>query len=1465
MERKKGFTIVELLTVIVVLAIVLGLAVVAYIGLGDKIDITYYRNLEESLTISGTDYFYYNKEKAPSIFGEQAQVPLSFLKENNYIEDDVLSSNGEECNLNDSYVGAYKNSLDETKYYVCLKCGNYETDTCSQKIDYTLNVRGQVEDTKENYDLKGDKWVNKNIVLTFETVNDIKEVHVTGNNFSKTCEMNQSGKVRTCKVTVEASGTYNYYGSGTDNDTEIKSVKVLIDKTSPTFDIENIGTNNKIEIETTTLKATINNTIKNILDNESGIKTIEYSLVKEGEKDYYHKVNNATSFNIKQELDIGKYKLRIRVYNNANLVTIKEIDYDIYKSVEVPKGDGNSNGIYCNNLTYNAEKQILTKETEGVIFSNNEGIDAKGYPVNAKLKYGYRWSDNTTSEKTMNCNIAKKAATIEAKEQTYTYGGSLATGVGQIISSGLINPHVVTNITLTPSTTNATTNGTITPSGAVIKNGNVDVTSNYEITYKTGKLVINKATPTLTLSATSGSVNAASTITFKEKSNVKGKFGNVSSLTGVATVSPALTGEVNANTEQTVTITGVSNGQSTITVTFTPSDTTNYNSKTATYTVTGYKVANQGSCANPVYNGTSQNLVTGQIGVDLSNATRTVVGSQEITATLQSGYRFSDNTTSPKKYSCSILKRGLTITAKDQTYTYGGSLASGATQVNASGLVSGHNITSVSLTPSTTNATTNGTITPSGAVVKSGANDVTSNYEITYKTGKLVINKATPTLNLSATSGSVNKGSTITFTENSNVKGKFSNVSSSTGVATVSPGTTGDINANTNQTVTITGASNGQSTITVTFTPSDTTNYNSKTATYTVTGYLLASTGSCQSRTYNGGSQTLMSGGVGVTYTNNERTQAGSQNITINVNSGYRFSDTTTSKTQSCSIAKADPVVTLTPTSGSVDVGKSITFNERANVKGKFGNASSATGTATVSPGTTGDINANTDQAVTVTGNGSGNSNITVTFTPTDTTNYNNKTATYTVKVNAQYCANFYENGATSISGRSACCTITVGNNSCTINAPTITKDGWEILGWGLYENSTNAAYDSGGSITLNGPKDFYAITRKKLNITIVSNAGVADFITTEELYNTETSKTTTIPDYTTSVCRVAPTAYRVYRISNLSGNNTTYCKGDPITLTEDITLSANWAAEAKSVTTGVSCVYGSGGSYSSGTYYYTDETKFQGSGSASGYTCGGGRATNLRRNDPENGKKCTMCCAKKFPAACSKPTAFPSQNSCQLNALACTSPNTPTGENALNLAKTATIGSCNNLVFNDAKQTLASGGENVQYVTNEATEAGSYLVTVNAQDGYNFSDLSTTKTLNCTIEKKELTVNNTNLQTATIAGINGETIKLNTSKKNNFSIATMKDVNPNYSLKNTVLDSKSDNTSTKTTYQVNYYLMNDDKVNYRLVNSNTYETEEGIEVTGLVKEYEGYISPKEITIKIINGENIINYYYKLK
>ena len=82
----------------------------------------------------------------------------------------------------------------------------------------------------------------------------------------------------------------------------------------------------------------------------------------------------------------------------------------------------------------------------------------------------------------------------------------------------------------------------------------------------------------------------------------------------------------------------------------------------------------------------------------------------------------------------------ITITADDQTVDYGTPITEGLVTPTPA-LVTGDAIDSVTLTPSGTDATTSGTITPSAAVIKNGGNDVTANYTITYANGALVINK----------------------------------------------------------------------------------------------------------------------------------------------------------------------------------------------------------------------------------------------------------------------------------------------------------------------------------------------------------------------------------------------------------------------------------------------------------------------------------------------------------------------------------------------------------------------------------------------------------------------------------------------------------------------------------------------------------------------------------------------------
>lgn len=83
----------------------------------------------------------------------------------------------------------------------------------------------------------------------------------------------------------------------------------------------------------------------------------------------------------------------------------------------------------------------------------------------------------------------------------------------------------------------------------------------------------------------------------------------------------------------------------------------------------------------------------------------------------------------------SITQKNLTITAKAQTISYGSSIQTGVIQVNITGLVTNDGLTSITLTPSTSQVTDAGTITPSAATTTKGI----INYNVTYNTGTLII------------------------------------------------------------------------------------------------------------------------------------------------------------------------------------------------------------------------------------------------------------------------------------------------------------------------------------------------------------------------------------------------------------------------------------------------------------------------------------------------------------------------------------------------------------------------------------------------------------------------------------------------------------------------------------------------------------------------------------------------------
>ena len=137
----------------------------------------------------------------------------------------------------------------------------------------------------------------------------------------------------------------------------------------------------------------------------------------------------------------------------------------------------------------NPEGAAVTYSTDGITYgSDNPSFSNEGTHT---VYYRITKDNYTTVEASKTVTINKKPVTITAQEQDIVWGKDINQSLYTVSEDGLITGDSIKEITLTPSTTDRTENGTISVSGVKIENAaGADVTANYDITMVNGNLKI---------------------------------------------------------------------------------------------------------------------------------------------------------------------------------------------------------------------------------------------------------------------------------------------------------------------------------------------------------------------------------------------------------------------------------------------------------------------------------------------------------------------------------------------------------------------------------------------------------------------------------------------------------------------------------------------------------------------------------------------------------------------------------------------------------------------------------------------------------------------------------------------------------------------------------------------------------------------------------------------------------------
>ncbi len=329
--KDKGFTLVELLATMVILAILILIGTMTVSNIFDNSKNNYYKSLENTLSIAGNEYFNDNREDKP--IDDYNFVNMDTLVSHEYM-DELKTYDGKESCKSETGVYIY-NDGNDNGYEVCLVCGDYKSpgEFCNGKKMGVINITGNINDPNGPaynplLSYSGTTWINAssvyihfNLVDEGVNVSKYKIYNSTGGEFGDCTADNNY-----CMQEFTTTGSYSVeaYDGGTKVGNR-KYFNVKLDNVPPTMDLKNLE--EEFLLEDNKIVYEYKNEVININD-DNGYKEVKYTLTRYTPTETQYIARDVdikdADFKIKESLQSGKYDLYITVTDFAGNVATKK-------------------------------------------------------------------------------------------------------------------------------------------------------------------------------------------------------------------------------------------------------------------------------------------------------------------------------------------------------------------------------------------------------------------------------------------------------------------------------------------------------------------------------------------------------------------------------------------------------------------------------------------------------------------------------------------------------------------------------------------------------------------------------------------------------------------------------------------------------------------------------------------------------------------------------------------------------------------------------------------------------------------------------------------------------------------------------------------------------------------------------------------------------------------------------------